>query len=188
LRFSFDEFYLCTTTSAESECVFAQKNNRRGYESLYCLGDALEKNGVSLALDAASIVVGFLQGGTVVSAGIRFAAASNIGVLLGVLSALPLGTASLREGKTVGFSSSRPCCGKAVWLESKDENLSSCLLLSPGPFPAGLLPGPLSDCSWSARKLPGRRSLTAMVGTIPVPFVVPRPAPGPVRSSYPLRN
>ena len=93
-----------------------------------------ELAGVQL-LFLGSIVVGFLQGGTVMSAGIRFAAASNIGVLLGVLSALPLGTASLREGKTVGFSSSQPCCGKADLVGVKGREFVVLSVAFPRAFP-----------------------------------------------------
>lgn len=39
------------------------KGPRSGYESLFCLGDALKSTGVSLGLDAASIGVGYLPGG-----------------------------------------------------------------------------------------------------------------------------
>ena len=52
---------------------------RSGYESLFCLGDALKsKNGVSLAFDAASIAAGALPGGATTAGIIK------IGVIAGV--------------------------------------------------------------------------------------------------------
>lgn len=67
--------------------VAPNKGPRGGYESLFCLGDALKKNGASLALDAASFGVGLLPGGTVASAGIEFTATSLVGGIAAVHSA-----------------------------------------------------------------------------------------------------
>src|ERR1700744_2509669 len=55
---------ICMTRFAASAFGIApSKGPRSGYESLFCLGDALKKNGVSLALDAAGIIAGALPGG-----------------------------------------------------------------------------------------------------------------------------
>jgi len=51
------------------------KGPRSGYESLFCLGDALKSNGVNLALEAASFAAGELPGG----GGIRLLATVGVG-------------------------------------------------------------------------------------------------------------
>jgi hypothetical protein len=72
----------CTTEFAA--CAFGNAPNkgpRSGYESLFCLGDALKKNGVSLGLDAASFGVGLLPGGTLASGFIKGVAVANVGMI-----------------------------------------------------------------------------------------------------------
>jgi hypothetical protein len=47
---------MCMTRYAA--CVFgiAPSNQRSGYESLFCLGDAIKSNGFSLALDSIGLI------------------------------------------------------------------------------------------------------------------------------------
>lgn len=55
--------------------IASNKGPRSGFESLFCLGDALKSNGVNLALDAASFAAGELPGG----GGIRLLATVGVG-------------------------------------------------------------------------------------------------------------
>ena len=66
----------CTTTFAASAFGIAPSNYPgHSYSILFCTGDALAANGVSLALDAASFAAGELPGG----GGIRLLATVGVG-------------------------------------------------------------------------------------------------------------
>lgn len=59
----------------------APNNNRSGYESLFCLGDALKSSGAKLGLDAAGIGVALLSGGSTNVGAVKFFATAGVGAV-----------------------------------------------------------------------------------------------------------
>jgi RHS repeat-associated protein len=88
----------------QSRCA-PSKGPRSGYESLFCLGDALKKNGVPLALDAGSIAAGALPGGASTAGLVKTAVTAGVGSASTAYSAATSPSVSVGAANfTIGFT------------------------------------------------------------------------------------
>jgi hypothetical protein len=103
--------------------ALAPNNGRSGYESLFCLGDALKSNGLSLALDAVGLIpeggavagaFSFWHGAAGVSNGIKNLQAVKMGA--GIIGAASAGNDGNAYGATVGVASIASSLGPKIGL------------------------------------------------------------------------